>query len=727
MSSLARWCFRHRVLVLAFWLVALVVIAGAAGAAKTAYSERFSLPHTQSTEAGNILTKDFPKQSGDNDQIVFEANHGTVTSPGVRGRVEPMLAKVASLPHVANVVSPYGPAGQGQISKSGTIAFAQVNFDQTVQDLPISAVKKVMSVAEGARSPGVQVQLNGQAIENAQPEKSSGNSTGLGVVFAIIVLGIVFGALFAAVIPIVTALIAIGIGYSITGLMSHVIAIASFVPILGLLLGLGVGVDYALFIITRHRKALRAGRSVEESAVLALNTSGRAVFFAGITVCIALLGQFTLGINFLYGLAIASTVTVALTVLAAMTLMPALLGIMGMRVLSRRERRQLREHGPISEEATKGFWWRWSRMIANRRTPMALGAFLLMVVIALPLFSIRLGLSDAGSDPPGTTTRAAYYMLARGFGPGFNGPFQLVATVNGRDDVAAFQRVVQATAKAPGVVAVTPPRVSPSGTAAVALLYPSTSPQARATTDLLKTLRHSVIPRAQSGSDIHVLVGGTTAGQQDFATVLSSKMWLFITVIVVLAFILLMAVFRSLLIPLIASVMNLLSIGAALGIMVAVFSWGWGSGIIGFGRTGPIEVFVPVIMISVLFGLSMDYEVFLVSRMHEEWIKTRDNEEAVTTGQTETGRVITAAALIMILVFLSFLLGGELIIDQFGVGLAGAIIVDAFIVRTVLVPALMHVNGRANWWLPAWLDRIVPHLHVDVPDPLEPIREPELV
>ena len=377
-------------------------------------------------------------------------------------------------------------------------------------------------------------------------------------------------------------------------------------------------------------------------------------------------------------------------------------------MLGRRERRRLEASGPVSEHVEEGFWYRWSRSIERQPALRALGALLVVVVIALPVFSLRLGLTDAGSDPSGTTTRLAYDLLAKGFGPGFNGPLELVTTLHSPAELTAFEKVTKAASTQTGVVYVTPPRVSPTGNAAVALVYPSTAPQAAQTSTLLHTLRQKVIPSAEAGSGLHVLVGGATAGGDDFSAVLASKLALFIAVVVVVAFLLLMLVFRSLLIPAVASVMNLLSVGAALGIMNAVFEWGWGHSILGISRTGPVEVFIPVIMFSVLFGLSMDYEVFLVSRMREEWVITHDNREAVTKGQTETGRVITAAALIMILVFLSFLLGGNIIIQQFGIGLAGAIIIDAFIIRTVAVPAIMHLIGKANWWLPGFLDQAAP-------------------
>ena len=718
MASLGRWCFRHRWMVLAVWVVALIGFTVAGRAAGTDFSTAFQLPNTPSTQATDLLQKNFPAVSGDSDQIVLHARSGTVRDPAITAAATKMLAQVAALPHVRAVTSPYGPAGAGQISRSGTIAFATVHFDELGNVLPKASVKRVISVAQRADSPQLQVELGGQAIENAEAQSSS-RSTGLGVIFALIVLGLAFGALFAAFLPLITALVAIGIGYDVTGLLSHTFAVASFATILGVLIGLGVGVDYALFIVTRHRTGLQGGRSVEDSAANAVNTAGRAVFFAGLTVCIALLGQFALGVSFLYGVAVSAAITVALTMLSSLTLLPALLGFFGMKVLSRRQRASLASNGPIAEEAT-GFWRRWAEAIRRHPVLPALAALAAVVVIALPVFSLRLGLDDAGSDQSTTTTYQAYNLLAKGFGPGFNGPLELVGTLRSKADLPAFEAVVAKVAREPGVVGATPAVLSPGGTVAVASVYPSTSPEATQTTVLLNKLRGQVIPAAQAGTGVTVLVGGATATQHDFAHVLSSKLPLFIAVVVVLAFLLLMAVFRSLLIPAIASVMNLLSVGAALGIMNAVFNWGWGTSLIGIQGNNPVEVFIPVLLFSILFGLSMDYEVFLVSRIQEEWLLKRDNGDAVMTGQAETGRVITAAASIMILVFASFVLGGSIIIKQFGIGLAGAIIIDAFIVRTVLVPALMHLTGRANWWLPGWLDRVIPRLNVEAADTVAP-------
>jgi RND superfamily putative drug exporter len=701
-------------LVLALWLVALIGTFAVSRALGDNFSTKFQLPHTQSSEALDLLRSDFPTASGSSDQVVVHPTSGTVRAPAVKAQVTQMLAAIGRSPHIDGVQSPYDANGSGQISRDGTIAFATIHFDQETQNLPKDAIKHVIKTAEAARSSQLQVELSGQDIQQVQSFGGS-SSTGSGILLALIVLGIAFGALFAAFLPLITALIAIAVGYSVTGLLTHVFSIASFATLLGVLIGLGVGIDYALLIVTRHRGKVRAGLSVEDAAVGAVNTAGRAVFFAGITVCIALLGQFALGVSFLYGIAVSAAITVALTMLASLTLLPALLGFFGMKVFSRRQRAKMRETGPVPEDTT-GRWRRWADFIEHRPIVPAVIAFGLVVLIALPILTLRLGLDDAGSDPGSSTTHRAYELISEGFGPGFSGPFELVAQLPSSADAAKFTSITSGLAHEPGVARVTEPVLNPQKTVAIAQLYPSTSPQSKQTTGLLHRLRDSVLPHAQAGTGLSILVGGQTAIQTDFNHVLSAKLPLFIGVVVLLGFLLLMTVFRSLLIPLVASAMNLLSVGAALGLMNVVFEWGWGQSLFGISAKAPVEVFVPVLMVSILFGLSMDYEVFLVSRMHEEWVARRDNREAVTVGQAATGRVITAAAAIMILIFASFALGPNVVIKQFGLGLAGAIIIDAFIVRTILVPALMHLFGDANWWLPRWLDRALPQLNVEGSD-----------
>ncbi len=517
-------------------------------------------------------------------------------------------------------------------------------------------------------------------------------------------------------LPLLTAGFALGTGIAVIGVLSHALTMASFSEQLSLLIGLGVGVDYALFVVTRFRQGLLRGVDIETAAVDALDTSGRAVLFAGITVCIALLGMFALGVSFLYGVAVAASIAVAFTVAAALTLLPALLGFFGLRALSRKERRRLGE-GRFAEDDESPAWGRWARRLQRRPALLAVAASALMLVIAIPVLSLRLGSSDQGNDPASTTTRKAYDLLASGFGPGFNGPLQFVARVNRRADAAPIARVLRVTAATPDVAAVTRPRLSGGvgGRPAVvtANVVPRGSPQDASTSALLRRLRSEVIPSATRGSGVRVLVGGQTAIFEDFSHVLSSKLPLFIGVVVALSFLLLTVVFRSLVIPAMAALMNLLSVAAAFGAVVAVFQWGWLGSVIGISRSGPIEAFLPVMVFAILFGLSMDYEVFLVSRIYEEWQRRRDNRAAVVHGLAATGRTITAAAAIMVLVFAAFVLGGERVIKLFGIGLASAVLLDAVVVRSVIVPGLMLTVGRANWWLPHSLERLLPRLNVE--------------
>lgn len=705
MAGFARWCFRHRRTVLAAWVVALVVFAVIGSQAKSAYTNSFSLPGTDSNAALTVLKTDFPAQAGDSDQIVMQAKQGTLRTPAVESAVTGMLAKVSKLSVVRTVTSPY--AVPGQISSDGTIGFATVNLDAQAQDVAKADVTKLISTAQSANGPLLNVQLGGQAVANNQ---STGGDTSLllGVLLALIVLYFAFRrAILGALLPLISALMGIGVGTSILMPLSHGISIATFAPQVAILVSLGVGVDYALFIVSRHRSGLLAGQPIEEAAVTALNTSGRAVLLAGLTVCVALLGLFALGVSFLYGVAVSIALVVAFTMLASLTLLPAMLGFFGMKVLRRSERNQL---GQQAAQPSRG-WTRWAEFLSGKAAVSSVLALAVIGVLAIPFFSMRAGLLDASTDPSSSTTHQAYQLLAKGFGPGFNGPLEVVATVDGPADQARFAGFVSSLHSLPGVAGAQPPRLSPTGKAAVAVVFPTTGPQERQTTDLLSAVRAKV-PAAQTGT-MSIHIGGTTAASQDFSQTLNAKMGLFIAVVVGLSFLLLAVVFRSLVIPLTASIMNLLSFGVALGIMVAAFQFGWGKSILGFSQAGPIEAYLPVMMFAILFGLSTDYEVFLVSRMHEEWSLTHDTKRAVVRGQAETGRVITAASLIMILVFASFMLASLEDFKQLGLGFAVAILIDAYIIRTLLVPSLMHGFGKANWWLPGWLDRILPRLNVE--------------
>jgi RND superfamily putative drug exporter len=716
MRKLAHWSFSHRRIVLAAWLVVVVGLTVLHSAAGSNYRDSFKLSGTESSEAQELLERSSPRTSGDVDHIVVAAEDGkSVREPAARSDVTAMLDKVEGLPHVGSVASPYAAGASDQISEDGRIAYATVTFDEQANDLPTGATERVIDVAQEAGGNGLDVQLGGQAI--AQTEQPSVSDTAFGFLAAAIVLFIVFGSFFGMLMPLLTAGFGLGAGVAVIGLLSHAITMASFSSELSLLIGLGVGVDYALFIVTRFRQGLLRGLDPEEAVVDSLDTSGRAVMFAGVTVCIALLGMFALGVSFLYGVAIAASVVVSLTVVAALTLLPALLGFIGPRVLGRRTRRELAERGVLSDSDESPAWSRWAGVLQRRPALFAAGAAVFLIVVAIPFLSIRLGSSDEGNNPSGSTTRQAYDLLAEGFGPGSNGPLMLVAQVPDKGAERGFDQVLAAAKKTDDVASVSAPTVIPGrdGRPAVATaeVVPEGSPQDASTTDLLHTLRDQTVPDATGGAGPQVLIGGQTAVFEDFSGVLSEKLPLFIGVVVLLSFLLLMAVFRSLVVPLMASVMNLLSAGAAFGVITAIFQWGWGASLLGIDRTGPIEAFLPVMVFAILFGLSMDYEVFLVSRIYEEWRKRGDNREAVIHGLSATARTITAAAAIMVLVFGAFVLGGERVIMLFGVGLATAVFLDAVVVRSVLVPALMLLAGKSNWWLPAWLDRLIPHLNVE--------------
>jgi RND superfamily putative drug exporter len=740
MRTLAGWCVRHRRLVVILWLVVLVASLTLVKSVGTAYTNSFSFPNTQSSDAIKLLQAAAPKQSGDIEQIVYATSGGAkVTDPAIEQKITTMIAKVEALPHVAPVVSPYSPESAHDINPTKTVAFITVTLDQQFSGLTQPEGKKFVATATAPAGHDLRIAVTGQLAELSN--KQSFGGTLPGVILALAVLLLIFGSIFAALLPLISALFALGTAIGIIGTLSHVLKMPVFSPELVLLIGLGVGVDYALFIVTRHRQGLVAGRDVEDSIVNAVNTSGRAVLFAGIIVCIALLGMFALGVSFLYGLAVAAAIGVLLTMIAALTLLPALLGFIGTKVMSRKQKTNLAENGPrIVGADGKGFWPKWADRVQRRPAISAAVALMVIVVLALPFFSLRLGSADQGSDPVGTTTRTAYDMLAKGFGPGFNGPLELVSVVSTPAAKNTIATVADDVRKQPGVASVAPPIFLPSKTgsdADVAFInvYPTTSPQAAATTNLVYHLRDDTIPQAVGHSGVNVLVGGDTAIFVDFAKVLSAKLPLFIALVVLLSFILLSIVFRSLVIPLTGAAMNLLSIGAAFGILVAVFQWGYAGSLIGVDQTVPIESFLPVMLFAIVFGLSMDYQVFLVSRMHEEYLKSGDNRVAVRNGLAATGKTVTAAALIMILVFGSFILGGQLVIKEFGIGLAGGILVDAVFIRMAVVPSVMMMLGKWNWWFPSWLDRALPKVAVESESVAskstgaEPgsVHEPELV
>jgi RND superfamily putative drug exporter len=759
MLKLAHWSTTHRWYVLLGWVVLLLLINAFAQSAGTSYSNNFTLPNSDAQRAADLLQRSFPSQAGDRDTIAYQVSAGTVLDPSVRTRMTASFAQVAKLPHVSGVISPYGGAGTGKaISANDKIAFATVVFDEKANLLPKSAAERVVHVAREAARPGLQVELGGQAIE-ATEQVGFGISTAVGLLAAIVVLVLTFGSLTAMGLPIVTALFGLGTGLGVIALFTHLISTPNFSSELAAMIGLGVGIDYSLFVLTRFREAyVTPGPTFgnpRESVVRAMDTAGRAVLFAGCTVVIALLGMMLLGVAFLYGVAISASIGVLLVMLASLTLLPALLTFAGHRVarLGRRAgRRAARaaagaspgdagatfpsaagDRGPSGAASATGGaaagggrWLRWSLFVERRPWPIAIAAALAMLVIAAPATALRLGSSDAANDPASQTTHRAYELLARGFGQGFNGPLLVVAKFPRRNAAeqgvlavtvpgggkAAFEKLHTAIAAAAGVASVAPVRTNPTGEVATITVYPKSSPQAYTTTQLVTRLRDKVVPSVAAHADMAVYVGGVTAGAVDFANTLGHKLPVFIGVVVLLSALLLMVVFRSLVIPLQAAVMNLLSIGAALGVIVAIFQWGWLGGLIGV-QQGPIESFIPVMLFAIVFGLSMDYEVFLVSRIHERWVHTRENSRAVAEGLALTGRVVTAAAAIMVCVFLSFMLGEARVIKEFGLSLASAVFLDALVIRCLLLPAVLNLIGRATWQIPGWLDRLLPRVNIE--------------
>jgi RND superfamily putative drug exporter len=727
MRRFATWTTGHRKTVIIGWIVALIGMMAISGAVGDDFSEEFKLPDSDSKQALDLLEKRFPAQSGDAAQIVFKADQG-VEAPAVKQKMEGVFAKVAKFPHVSEVASPYAGDGAAAISEDGKIAYATVQYDVTTEKIDEEKTEEIIAIAQGAGGDGLQVELGGAPITEAQEEEGDISFlVGLGA--AVVVLLITFGSAVAMGLPILTALFALGVAFALITLGTHVFPTADFAPILAGMIGLGVGIDYALFIVTRFRNCLDEGVEPREAAIKAVDTAGRAVLFAGITVIISLMGMFLLGLSFLYGVAAAAALAVLFTMIGALTLLPALLTIVGHRI-DRLRIPGLGKRG--GSEGEDGRWFRWSRAIQRRPVLAALISGGLLLLLCVPTLSLRLGVNDAGTEPTEKTTRQAYDLLAEGFGPGFNGPLVIASALPQKGDDSGVEELRSALDAEAGVAGTTPVVLNPAKDTAVFQVYPATSPQSTETTDLLDHIRGDLIPpiEAQTGTEVHV--GGINAIFEDFGKAISEKLPLFIGVVVLLSALLLMIVFRSIWVPLKAVAMNLLSIGAAFGLVVAVFQWGWGAELIGVDKTGPIISFFPIFLFSIIFGLSMDYEVFLMSRIHEEWEDRKNATEAVTRGLALTGRVITAAAAIMVTVFLSFMLGPDRIIKLFGLGLASAVFIDAVIIRSVLVPAVMQLLGARAWAFPDWLDKILPRLHVEPeeenprPDGVHATHEPAL-
>jgi RND superfamily putative drug exporter len=752
-ARLGRFCFRRRWLVVVAWVAALVFGGAALSGVGTSSRSGFELPDVESKRGTDILDEHFGGVgAGFGGSVVFAADQG-VDDPEVEAAMSEAFERIADIPGLT-VTSPYSDEGARQISpagpEAGRIAYATIDLPPEVTQ------EEAADFADQIRGDlpqldGVQIELGGEIFADFEAPSSEA----IGVGLAIVILILAFGSVLAMGLPIGVALAGIGVGSILAGLLGHIVAMPDFASILGVMIGLGVGIDYALFIVTRFRENLHAGHDIERSTVIAMDTAGRAVLFAGTTVVISLLGMLLMNVSFISGLAIGTAAVVAMTLIASLTLLPALLGFAGARVETTRWRgliaaglvavalvgiglgataftiflpvavvvvlagfavRPLRREVPRRPPRPRDqtFAYRWSRLIQRRPWPAFVAGVAVLGILALPVFGMRLGFPDEGNYPTDTSTRKAYDLLADGFGPGFNGPLVLASLVPEGTSAADLQRVTDAVGAAGGVELASPPITNdPDDPSAVLWrVIPTTSPQDGATADTVNRLRDDVLPAATEGTGLDVAVAGSVAVGIDFTSYLSERLVLFFGAVLTLSFLLLMVVFRSLLVPLKAVAMNLLSIGAAYGVVVAAFQWGWAGPVLGIG-SAPVEPFIPMMLFAIVFGLSMDYEVFLLSRIKEEWDRTGDSHTSVADGLAVTARVITAAALIMVFVFASFLLESNRTVKLFGTGLAVAVLLDATIVRMLLVPATMELLGDRNWWLPRWLERLLPTVHVE--------------
>jgi len=711
-GGLGRACYRHRWLTLLAWLAGVACLI----TLWTAFGAPAQDNYSGSDPGQALLDQHFHRQSGDTLTLAIESA-APVTSPAVRARVTSALAPFTRAPHVTSVASPYH--APGQISRDGHIAFATIQFGVPSTGISNGEALALMHDARGASGHGVTFSLGGDAVDQAETPYG-GPSEGVGVIAAAVVLLIAFGSLLAVGLPIVTALLGIGGGLSVIALLGHVVPAPSFSPIIAAMIGLGVGVDYALFIVTRFREALRGGAAPEDAAVIAMRTAGRTVLIAGSTVVIGMLGLLVLRQPLLDGVAVAAATTVAMVLLGSLTLLPALLGFTGSRlarpgiVRLPRRLRSRRAKRPAAHVAE-----RWAGVIQRHPAIAAAASTGIILALAAPALAMKLNMPDESSQPRGTMGYASYATMSRGFGPGFNAPLIVAASLPSPGTSAAG--LATAIRHTPGVAAVTPVTVSRDGAAAMMVAYPTTSEQNTATNALVNRIRDDVLPHATAGTGIRAYLTGPNAGGVTFANLVWQRLPWLIGVVVALSTLLLTVMFRSVVVAIKAAVMNLLSIAAAYGVLVAIVQFGWLGHAFGFPETMPVTTWVPIFLFVILFGLSMDYEVFLLSRIREEYDATGDNAASVARGLARTARVITAAAAIMVVVFLSFVLGADVAVKQIGLGLAVAVLIDATLVRMVLVPAVMELLGNANWWLPAPLARILPQasLGEDEPPPAE--------
>jgi RND superfamily putative drug exporter len=718
LERLGRSCARHPWRTIGAWVLAALVIGMLAANAK-GYSESFKIPGTESQQATDLLQERFPAQAGATAQVVLHSKDGALTDPANAAAIDAALARVEKLPGVTAVASPT-EAGANGLSKDGDIGYAVVNYEKPGNEIKPADLDRLEAAMKPAIAAGLQVEYGGE-VARAGERPDLGSTELYGLLAAMIVLLVAFGSVVAMGVPIGTALIGLAVGLSSVTVLTNFLDISQISTTIATMIGLGVGIDYALFVVTRHREQLASGMSVTDSAGHANGTSGMAVVFAGTTVVIAICGLVVAGIPTVTAMGFSTAVVVAISVIAAITLLPALLGLIGTKINSLRlpwVKRSQVEAEMHPERIRTGFWVRWAKHVASRPWRYLVVSVVLLLALAAPALSMRLGQTDAGTLSTSSTQRRAYDLLGTGFGKGFNGPLLLVAEVPSGDQ-AALTGIVDVVKADPDVAAVGVPRMNPAGNTAVIRVLPKSAPQAASTSDLVSRLRADTIPGAVAGTGVHVSVGGSTAAFIDISDRIAQRLPWFIGAVIGLSFVLLAIVFRSLLVPLKAAVMNVLSIGAAYGVIVAVFQWGWFRGLFGVEQSLPIVSFIPMMMFAILFGLSMDYEVFLLSRVREEWLRSGNARESVPAGLAATARVITSAALIMICVFLSFVLVDDPTVKMMGLGLATAVFVDATVIRMVLVPATMELLGDANWWLPRWLDRILPHLDLEGgPEPL---------
>jgi putative drug exporter of the RND superfamily len=711
LGRLAGYAFRRRGRVVLAWIAGLILATGLSAAFAGEFAADYAAPGSDSAQAQQLLAERFPSQSGDTIDVVVRAEPGA-DDPAVRAAVGDLLTALADESHVAAAEDPY--ATPGAISADGRTLLAHLRLDvANPVDMPIADTERLLDTAARAEQPGLDVALGGQSVQLA--EQGEIGSEGIGLAAAAIILLLTFGSVVAAGLPLVVAVAGLAVSGALIGLVAAVVDVPDWSTSLAAMMGIGIGIDYVLLMVTRFREWRVAGLDPEAATVATLDTAGRSVLVAGSTVVVSMLGLFAMGLSFMRGAALATIVGVLVVMVAAVTLFPALLGYFGRWIdrlrlpLGRRRPMQVAAGGHVLP--SRG-WVRWSRLVDRHSVIAAAVGVAALIALAAPFLGVRFGFPDAGNDVEERSTRQAYDLVSDGFGAGANGPLVLVADVSDGEG-SALTALTDDLAATVGVAAVLPAQLNPAGDAALLTVIPTTGPQDEATEDLVRTLRDDVVPAATEGTGLTVHVGGMTAMAIDSTDNIAQRLPLLIGGVVVLSMLLLLVSFRSIAIPVTAALMNLLSVAAAYGVVALFLQGGWAGQLIGIDTETPMPAFIPVLMFAVLFGLSMDYEVFLVSRMRESWLRTRDNSQAIVDGLAGTGRVVTAAAAIMVAVFAAFVPSPEVFLKVIGVGMAAAILVDATVVRMLLVPAIMHLLGRANWWLPRWLDRRLPQLHVE--------------